>query len=134
MDELLQLPACTNERISSLRYLLDKLTIHVRGSESIGVSAEHYGSLLIPIIMSKLPNEIRLQAARKTTDQVWKIEEVLQILFKQTNNNVIANLDTPVLVIKCKISVCRQCKNKCAYCKNNHYFASCNELTDVNDC
>lgn len=34
--------------------------------------AQEYGSLLIPIIMPKLPNEIRLEIARKSTTEVWK--------------------------------------------------------------
>jgi hypothetical protein len=65
MDEILKVQACTGEKLSSLRYVYDKISVHVRGLASLGVSSEHYGSLLIPIIMSKLPSDIRLQIARK---------------------------------------------------------------------
>ena len=51
MEELLKLP----ERQSTLRFLYDKITI--RGLESLGVKSERYGSLLIPVIMAKLPPE-----------------------------------------------------------------------------
>ncbi len=46
----------------------------------MGMSPESYGSLLVPIIMSRMPREITLQVARKTTKDVWPIIEILEIL------------------------------------------------------
>lgn len=80
MEEILKLQPCLTDRPSSLRFLYDKLSVHVRGLSSLGVSSQEYGSLLIPIIMSKLPNEIRLEIARKSTDEVWKIDELLDTI------------------------------------------------------
>lgn len=62
------------------RFLYDKLSVHVQGLSSLGVLSQEYGSLLIPIIMSKLPNEIRLEIAGKSTDVVWKINELLDTI------------------------------------------------------
>ena len=50
--------------------------VHVRGLESLGVSAEKYGSLLVPVIISRLPEEIALEVARKTSDNVWNITHI----------------------------------------------------------
>ena len=83
MDELIKITPCHNDRQTSLRYVFDQLSVHTRGLDSLGVSPEQYGSLLIPIIMSKLPNEIRLQVARNTTDEVWKIEDLLLTIKKE---------------------------------------------------
>ena len=58
MDEILKIPACTGDRLSSLRFVYDSLSVHVRGLQSLGISPDQYGSLLIPIIMAKLPNDI----------------------------------------------------------------------------
>ena len=44
MDELLKIPSCVGEKSSQLRYVYDKVSIHVRGLESLGVTAEQYGS------------------------------------------------------------------------------------------
>ena len=52
MDEILKIQPCASDRPSSLRFLYNKLSVHVRGLSSLGVSSEQYGSLLIPIIMS----------------------------------------------------------------------------------
>ena len=78
MDEILKIQACTNEcndRLSSLRYVYDKISVHVRGLTSLGINSDQYGTLLIPIIMSKMPSDIRLQVARKASKDVWKIDD-----------------------------------------------------------
>ncbi len=76
MDELLKIHTA-NDKPHSLRIIYDKISVHTRGLASLGVSSKEYGSLLIPGIMSKLPSEIRIEIARKSSDDVWKIEELL---------------------------------------------------------
>ena len=56
MDELLKIADYTTNKPSSLRFVVDEINIHIRGLSSLGVTSEQYGSLLIPIIMSKLPS------------------------------------------------------------------------------
>ena len=74
------LPDSTVGRSSSLRNLYDCVTIHVRGLISLGVDLNHYGALLIPIILPKLPNEVKLIMARKHPGQVCKIQELLDTI------------------------------------------------------
>ena len=52
----------------------------MRGLESLGVKAEQYGSFLIPVIMSRLPAEVRLHVARVSTKDVWEINELLKVI------------------------------------------------------
>ena len=52
----------------------------MRGLETIGVTAERYGSLLIPIIMSRMPSDITVQVARKVKEDIWPIDEILDII------------------------------------------------------
>ncbi|KAK3708351.1 hypothetical protein QZH41_004258 [Actinostola sp. cb2023] len=81
MDEILKLPECQSaESVRQLRYIFDQLNIHVRGLKALGVDSYQYGSLLIPIIMSKLPSEIRLIITRKTKKPVWELDEILDLL------------------------------------------------------
>lgn len=65
MDELLKIPASTGDRLSVLKFIYDKISVHVRALASLGVFSDQYGSLLAPTIMSKIPGDIRLQIARK---------------------------------------------------------------------
>ena len=80
MDHLLKVSPCCNDSPSSLRYVYDQICVHSRGLASLGVTSDQYGSLLTPIIMSKLPSEIRLQIARNSKDSVWKIDELLNVI------------------------------------------------------
>ena len=63
-----------------LRNLYDQIEGHVRALNTAGVTAEHYGALLIPIIVEKLPDEIKLEISRKLGTQNWKIDAFMKIL------------------------------------------------------
>ena len=54
MDEMLKIPGCVNDNPSQLRLVYDRISINIRGLESLGVSSSQYRSLLIPVIMSKI--------------------------------------------------------------------------------
>ncbi|XP_028406778.1 uncharacterized protein LOC114529221 [Dendronephthya gigantea] len=78
MDKLLKLPSVSSLRdIKSLRSVYDSIESNVRSLKSLGVNSEMYGSLLAPIMMSKLPNELRLIISRKTTSDIWDMDTLL---------------------------------------------------------
>lgn len=77
MDELLKLPSCQDGKPQHLCMIYDKVYVNVRGLEVLGISASQYGSFLIPVIMSKLPTEVRLQIARMSARDAWEVEELL---------------------------------------------------------
>ena len=82
MDELLKIPPCIGDKASQLRFVYDKLNVNVRGLETLGVKSDQYGSLLILVIMAKLPSDVRPQVARKAKKDVWEIGELLEIIRK----------------------------------------------------
>jgi len=84
MDELLKFPNCVGEKASSLRLIIyDKITIHVRGLCVLGIDSKQYGSLLIPVIMSKVPNGIRLRMARENRGGVWDLDKLMTTLLAE---------------------------------------------------
>lgn len=60
----------SSDKVSQLRLVYDKICINMRGLESLEVSSHHYESLLLPVIMSKLPHEIKIQLARNSAHEV----------------------------------------------------------------
>ena len=80
MQELLNLQSHPNDNIMHLRAIFDNITVYVRGLESLGISAEKYGSLLIPVTMSRMPSDISLQVARKTSEDIWNVTEIMAII------------------------------------------------------
>ena len=83
VDELLKIPACTSDKASQLGFVYDKISINVRGLEALGVKSSQYGSLLIPVIMAKLPQEVRVQVAKNTAEDVWEISDIVDVIRKE---------------------------------------------------
>ena len=46
----------------------------------MGVHSKQYGSFLIPIIMAKRPDGIRIQVARNTSHDVWEMDYLLNLI------------------------------------------------------
>ena len=129
----------------SLRLVYDKISVHTRGlATRIRISADQYGNLLIPVIMSKLPNEIRLQIARKSTQEVWKIDELLDIIKKEVeareaterikaDNTQLHGNKSHGHNSTAGSFLSKQDQKftiRCAYCKELHFSASCTKVTD----
>ena len=70
-----------------------KINVNIRGLASLGVESEQYGNLLIPIIMTKLPPDLRLRFARDTDKDVWEIKEQMELV-----NREVAARETSELV------------------------------------
>ena len=44
------------------------------------ILANQYGNFLILVVMAKLPADVYLQTAGVTTNDIWEIDELLQVL------------------------------------------------------
>ena len=149
MDELLKIQGCNDsDRHSSLRYVYDKITVHIRGLASLGVDSAQYGSLLIPIVMAKVPSELRLRIARVTKESVWKIDDLLEVIrqeveAREVSERVKASDQRPPTIQRNKSSTASSLLSKsetdserrntnihCAYCNDQHHSASCERFTD----
>ena len=63
-----------------MRKLHDTIENNVRAFRSLGTNYEHFGPLLVPIILEKLPNTIKLQIRRKLGKENWNIEQFLSAI------------------------------------------------------
>ena len=59
--------------------------------------AETYGSLLVPVLMSKIPDDVRLLVGREIKDGEWNLTEVLRLLRNEVENREICE-GVPALV------------------------------------
>jgi hypothetical protein len=60
MDVLLNLDPVVTTSAKALHRLYDRVEGNVRGLKSLGVDLTTYGSILAPVLLSKLPDEIRV--------------------------------------------------------------------------
>ena len=111
-------------------------------------ATETFGSLLIPIIMSKLPNEMRLHISRQLESNVWDIKKLLGILHteidaRETSENVKITEQrkqtilhqshcsgtASALFTRDNKTVCSSIQ--CVYCKEMRYSSACDKIKDV---
>ena len=78
MGSLLKLPSLFNcNDIRKLRQLYDTIEVHIRGLQSLDVSSETYGMLLVPVLLSKILEEIRLIIGRRVKDDTWDLDTLI---------------------------------------------------------
>ena len=83
MNELIKLNKVNGSNVTELRELYDRIESNVRALKTVGIQQEHFGSLLIPIILEKIPNVIRLQISRQLGKENWNIDEFLQCINRE---------------------------------------------------
>ena len=71
--------------LQSLRNFHDKMETYIRGLESVGQYQDTYGSLLVPIVLEKLPGEIRKNLAREHGDSNWKLDDLRRAFNRKIN-------------------------------------------------
>ena len=153
---LMALPKITKEQdLPGMRQLYDKTESTVRSLTGIGISAESYGTLLTPIIMSKIPPEMRLLVSRKLKDE-WDLSGTLKVLGEEislrekcmyapieaangssgtqvkTKPRPIAESTTATFMVEHQGTA----RNTpygipfCLFCGNQHYSSSCTVVTN----
>ena len=70
-------------QLQSLQVFYDTLETHIRGLNSLGKSEDSYGALLVPIVQSKLPSELKKALAREHNDTDWTISELRAAILKE---------------------------------------------------
>ena len=112
------------------------------------MKADQNGSLLIPIIMAKLPPEIRVHVAGNATQDVWDIESILNVIqneieAREISKKIKAVTSTtepkrpqfsknPTMGTNLVDSKPPLPTPTCVYCSEMHFSASCQNITDIN--
>ena len=82
MEQFVQLDKIEKSNdVIRLRMFYNKVEITIRNLKLLNIETSTYGSLLIPVLTSKLPTDLRTLFARKFSDRVWELDELLT-LFK----------------------------------------------------
>lgn len=143
MDILVNVSPVINEDTRKLRELYDTLESHVRSLKSLGLPSGSYGSLLSSIIMSKLPQELRLIISREIKDQEWQLDTIMHVL-----ENELEARERSVLHDESQLSAegqafpnfkmrtttsalfTKHSGPTCTYCKQSHPSNSCKMVTN----
>ncbi|XP_028417288.1 uncharacterized protein LOC114541689 [Dendronephthya gigantea] len=81
IQELLRVQPVYSARDSGrLRHLIDKIETHYRGLEALGVDEASYSDIVVPAILEKIPEVVRLTITRDKPHSEWSMNDVLGAL------------------------------------------------------
>ena len=64
--------------VKELPALYDKITVNIRGLLSYAIDSKQFSPMLVPALMQKLPNDIKLELSKKLGKTDWNIDEIIQ--------------------------------------------------------
>lgn len=80
-------PVKKSSDVSALRQLYYECEIQIRSLESLGVVSETYGSMLCPILLQMMPEDMALDYSRQRgEDDEWKMPDVIKLLQKEVQS------------------------------------------------
>uniref|UniRef100_A0A7M5TQ78 Uncharacterized protein n=1 Tax=Clytia hemisphaerica TaxID=252671 RepID=A0A7M5TQ78_9CNID len=81
---VLELPKIMNVKDTiGLRILYDTAESQIRSLQAFGLLVKNYGPLLVPVILSKLPDSLKLIISQKSDSDIWDAENILKVLQKE---------------------------------------------------
>ena len=162
MEALMKVTTLTDDdNTRKIRRVYDKIECHIRSLQALGLDSANYGCVLGPVILSHLPDELRLSVTRKfdATADVWELNDILVALKSEievrersgfvasnVNNNNKDNNNTKrnnndgsrqsgsALYTNDKTKDDAPPVNKqekCLYCSGKHATVSCKTVTDI---
>ena len=147
MDVLLNVePVTSSYNLRGLRQLYDTIESHVRGLQSLGVSSDSYGSLLSSVLLSKLPQELRLILSRELGSDDWKLDRVMQLLETEVQARERASSNTAITqapknpprspstaIAATLVAGSTDMKPACYFCGQSHYSIACSVVTSIEE-
>ena len=144
MEVRLNLEAVTGEHdLKGLRSLQNEVEASVRSLKALGVNSKSYGTMLTPVLLTKLPPSIRLIVSRKISDADLNLETLQTALeeelvarersgtptqnVKRTQNHMPATATTLLSETQGFDG-----KQMCCYCQQTHSSGDCQVVKDIN--
>ena len=139
MHALMNLPLAKNN-ITSLRGFHDAIESHVRGLSALGQATTLYGALLVPMILGKLPVDIRKNLAREHSSLEWTLDKLREAITKE-----IRVLEAGAFVPPSQFEDHHSTASfhtgalsrheprklpKCVFCKGSHPATQCDSVSD----
>ena len=148
MQALLEINIPTNT-LSSLQLYYDTIESHIRGLAALGKTEESYGTMLVPIILGKLPSDVRRNLAREHGNAEWTISQVKEAILKEIsilecglpsskggvfdvyNSTITTTLHASTNGRQLQPPHQGNKKNTCVFCKGPHFSARCDVVRDA---
>ena len=145
MESLLKIRKVKSmQQVDVLRKLYNDVENCVRNLKSLNVEMNTYGSLLIPLLNERIPDELRILISRKFGNEVWTLDNMLGYFNEelkakercatfQKSDDVrdkrpsFDSFTAANLYVQGETDFDR----KCVYCRNSHSPSKCRIVTNI---
>ena len=80
MEQLLKITRVTDESdTKQMRSVYDSIEANIQSLKNLRIESAQYGSLLVPVMLSKLPNDLQLLISRKFDKNLWDFDAFLEV-------------------------------------------------------
>ena len=87
MDAIIAIKPVQSSKVSALRELCDIIDVHTRNLQQFDVCFRNYGPMLLSIVTSKLPNDIKLEISRQMPPHgKWEIDTFMEAFRKEVTS------------------------------------------------
>ena len=149
MEQLLKITRVMDESdTKQMRSVYDSIEANIRSLKNLGIESAQYGSLLVPVMLSKLPNDLQLLISRKFDKNLWDFDAFLEAFRGELEarerclaigitSRESVNARKPYQANKTPVPptaaalMSSQNAVTCTFCKGPHSTASCGIVTDV---
>ena len=142
MDTFMNMDTISDRHLKDLHQLYDHTESHVWSLRSLGIEAASYGALLSPVLLSKLPPELRLIVSRKVSDSNLNMDTLLSTFEEELTVRERANpqltqrtMEKSHHTSSALFSGIRNAKvePQCCYCQQSHPSPSCTIVNNPAD-
>ena len=78
MNELLKLKRITSDRdVKAMRLFYEDIENHVRSLDGLEINSQEFGALLAPVIIERLPHQLKLIIGRNIKDKICDLTKIL---------------------------------------------------------
>ncbi|XP_028403430.1 uncharacterized protein LOC114526129 [Dendronephthya gigantea] len=138
MESLLKIDKIRSvSNVKGLRTLYTHVENCIRNLRALKLDTSGYGSLLIPILKDRLPDEINMIISRQFCGQIWSLDKVMEYfgneLKAQENcNPQNVHSDAPKRREPYTTSglFSQNSKMQCFYCNGDHFASRCGKVTN----
>lgn len=142
MQALTEIASPTNS-LSTLQLFYDTIESHIRGLTALGTTEESYGPMLVTIILSRSPMDIRKNNAREHGNTQWTITQLKDAILKEigvlefvssplnkTSHEAHTAPMTTALHANTNGHHMPRNRNSCLFCKGSHLSVRCDKVTE----
>ena len=123
--------------VTKLRLLHDNIESHFRNLKSLGVVTVILESMLVTILMEKIPDELRLIITRRFATDSWEIKKVLHNFYEELSAREkcyfkATKMDKPETFLSTAASLHTSGKIICCvFCDQKYPSSKCTVFTDI---